>query len=118
MSLKGSPALDFETGPLPTALTMNYIHHCWQFMLPGSWFVPGDPRFQNDVYPDKVPRYITYDIFAKYNITKNLSVSGSIINFTDKLPPYDPGFSATNLSDFSQYDPRGRQFRLGVQYKM
>ncbi|MBK7471049.1 MAG: TonB-dependent receptor [Betaproteobacteria bacterium] len=79
---------------------------------------PGDPRFQNGVYPDKVPRYITYDIFAKYNITKNLSVSGSIINFTDKLPPYDPGFSATNLYDFSQYDPRGRQFRLGVQYKM
>ena len=116
--LKGSLALDYENGPLATTLAMNYIHHYWQFLLPGSWFVPGDPRFQNGVYPDKVPRYITYDIFAKYNITKNLSVSGSIVNFTDKTPPYDPGFSATNLYDFSQYDVRGRQFRLGVQYKM
>ena len=86
--------------------------------MPGSFFVPGDPRFQNGVYPDQVPRYITYDIYAKYNITKNLAITGSIINFTDELPPYDPGFSSVNLHDFSQYDVRGRQFRLGVHYKL
>ncbi len=116
--VKGILSLDYDNGPLSTTLAANYIHHYWQELLPGSWFVPGDPRFQNGVYPDQVPRYISYDFFAKYNITKNLAISGSIINFTDKLPPYDPGFSSTNLYDFSQYDVRGRQFRLGVHYKI
>lgn len=116
--VKGVLSVDYDNGPLSATVQGRYTHHYWQALLPGSWFVPGDPRFQNGVYPDHVPRYIAYDIFAKYNVTKNLSVSGSIINFTKQLPPYDPGFSATNLYDFSQYDVRGRQFRLGVQYKM
>ena len=116
--VKGSLALDYDNGPISATLAANYIHHYWQTALAGSWFVQRDPRFQNGVYPDQVPRYISYDIFAKYNITKNLAVTGSIINFTDKLPPYDPGFSSVNLYDFSQYDVRGRQFRVGVQYKM
>jgi iron complex outermembrane receptor protein len=116
--LKGSLALDYDNGPLSTTLTMNYIHSYWQQFLAGTFFIPNDPRFQNGVYPDQIPKYISYDIFAKYNITKNLAISGSIVNLTNKMPPYDPGFSTTNLFDFSQYDPRGRQFRVGLTYKM
>jgi iron complex outermembrane recepter protein len=116
--VKGTLALDYDNGPISATLSANYIHHYWQLLLDGTRFIPQDPRFQNGVYPDQVPRYITYDIYAKYNITKNLSISGSIINFTDKLPPYDPGFSSVDLYDFSQYDIRGRQFRLGVRYAM
>jgi hypothetical protein len=46
---------------------MTYIHHFWQAFVAGSFFVPGDPRFQNGIYPDQVPRYITYSLFGKYN---------------------------------------------------
>ena len=91
--VKGTLALDYDKGPLSTTLAANYIHHYWQFLLDGTRFIPQDPRFQTGVYPDQVPRYISYDLFAKYSITKNLAISGSIINFTDKLPPYDPGFA-------------------------
>jgi len=45
--VKGSLALDYDNGPLSTTLAANYIHHYWQTLLPGSWFVPGggDPGF-------------------------------------------------------------------------
>ena len=39
-------------------------------------------------------------------------------NLLDKKPPYDPGFSTTNLYDFSLFDIRGRQIRLGFVYKL
>ena len=42
---------------------------------------------------------------------------GSVVNVTDEVPPYDPGFSGTYLYDFTQYDVRGRQFRVGLNYK-
>ena len=116
--VRGFVALDWDTGPLLTTGRMNYTHHYWQAALPSSWFTPQDPRFQNGVYPERVRRHITYDLFAKYSFTKNMSVSGSVLNVTDRLPPYDPGFSSTDLYDFSLFDVRGRQFRLGLQYKM
>jgi iron complex outermembrane receptor protein len=124
--VKGSLAMDWDQGPLSMTGRMNYTHHFRQKLLPGSWFIPGgiaggdpnDTRFQNGVFPDFVPRYITYDLFAKFNVTKNLAISGSIINMTNETPPYDPGYSATNLFTFDQFDVRGRQFRIGLQYKM
>ena len=111
-------ALDWDSGPLAATAAANYIRHYRQDLLVGSFFTVQDPRFQNQVYPDQVPSYVTYDIFAKYQLTKNLSISGSIVNFTNQLPPVDVGFSSTFNYDFSMYDPRGRQFRLGVTWKM
>lgn len=64
-----------------------------------------------------MPSYTTVDLFARYNVTTNLSVSGAILNLTNEVPPYDLGFSSTQLYDFSQYDVRGLQFRVGVNYK-
>jgi iron complex outermembrane receptor protein len=116
--VKGQFAIDYDNGPLSMTAEMNYIHHYWQGLLAGSRFIPNDPSFQTRVYPDQVPSYTTYSLYGKYQITKNLAVYGSVVNLTDKLPPYDPGFSSTNLYDFSLYDPRGRMFRLGLTYKM
>jgi iron complex outermembrane receptor protein len=116
--VKGTLSFDYDNGPVSTTLAANYVHHYWQEFLDGTRFVPGDPRFQTGVYPDQVPRYISYDFFAKYSVTKNLDISGSILNFTNQMPPYDPGFSATFLYNFEQLDIRGRQFRLGLHYKM
>ena len=116
--IKGQLALDWDSGPFALTGQANYIHSYWQTALAGSRFVRQDPSFQNGRYPDQVPRYITYNLYGKYQITKNFAVYGSVVNLTDKLPPYDPGFSSTNNYDFSQYDPRGRMFRLGLNYKM
>jgi iron complex outermembrane receptor protein len=115
---RGQLSLDWDYRALSTTLSGNYIRSYQQQLLPGSYFAQQDPRFQNGTYPDRVPTYITYDFFASYQLTKNLKISGSVINFNNKLPPYDPGASSTFLYDFSVYDPRGRQFRLGLTYKM
>lgn len=115
--IKGSFSLNWDQGPWAVTGRVNYIDSYRQELLPGSFFTPQDPRFQTGTYPRKVPSYTTLDLFARYNVTSKLSVSGSILNVTDELPPYDPGFTTTNLYDFSQYDVRGRQFRVGVQYK-
>ncbi|MEO5692389.1 MAG: TonB-dependent receptor [Usitatibacter sp.] len=116
--VRGQLALDWDMGGLSSTLTGNYIRSYRQDFLAGSYFAPGDPRFQTGVYPERVPTYVTYDIFAKYAVTKNLSISGSVVNLTNNLPYVDPGFSSTFNYDFSMYDPRGRQFRLGVTWKM
>ena len=50
-------------------------------------------------------------------ITANLSVSASVLNIFDRTPPYDPGFDSTNIYDFTQYDVRGRIWRVGASYK-
>ncbi len=114
---KGYVSLDWDQGPWAATARVNYIHSYYQGLLPGSYFAPQDPRFQTGTYPEKVPSYTTLDLFARYNITANFNVFGSIVNVTDEVPPYDPGFSATFLYDFSQYDVRGRQYRIGVNYK-
>jgi iron complex outermembrane receptor protein len=115
---RGTLSLDWDYQSFSATGSFNYIHSYYQQLLPSSRFTPQDPQFQNGVYPDRIPRYHTVDLFARYFINKNLSVSASIVNAEDKKPPYDPGFSTTFLYDFSMYDVRGRQFRLGFTYKM
>jgi iron complex outermembrane receptor protein len=97
---------------------MNYIRGYSQQLLAASWFTPQDPQFQNGLYPERIRSYITYDWYGKYTLSKNLAIFASVLNLRDKKPPYDPGFSATFLYDFSIYDVRGRQFRLGLTYKL
>lgn len=114
---KGFANLEWDQGPWTVSGRMNYIHSYYQDFLAGSFFVPQDPRFQNGTYPTRVPSYTTFDAFGRYNITANLSVSASVLNIFDRTPPYDPGIDPTNIYDFTQYDVRGRIFRVGASYK-
>jgi iron complex outermembrane receptor protein len=114
---KGYVSLDWDRGPWAVTGRVNYIHSYYQDLLAGVFFTPQDPRIQTGTYPERVPSYTTLDLFGRYNITPMLQVSASIVNVTDELPPYDPGFSATFLYDFTQYDVRGRQYRIGVNYQ-
>ena len=114
---KGKLSLDYGNGPFVVTTAMNYVHHYWQGRAPASAFNP-TTFGQNGTYPERIPRYKTYDIFGKYTITKNLSMSGSIVNFTNHLPPFDTYRSSTFNYDYTVYDIRGRQFRLGLTYKL
>ena len=114
---KGYVALDWDQGPWAATFRVNYIHHYYQNLLSSAFFTPTDPRIMTGTYPEQVPSYTTLDLFGRYNITANLNVFGSIVNILDETPPYDPGFSSTFMYDFTQYDVRGRQFRIGVNYK-
>ncbi len=113
---KGRLSVAYSRGPLTITPAYNYVHHYHQRLLAGSFFTPGTFG-QTGTYPIRVPRYETYDVHVKFDITPKFSVTGAVVNIGDETPPYDPGFSATNLFDFSQYDVRGRQFRIGANYK-
>jgi iron complex outermembrane receptor protein len=115
---RGQLAIDWDYRALSSTFATNYIRGYYQQLLAGAFFAPTDPRIQNQVYPERVPSYITYDVFAKYQVTKNISLSGSVVNINNRLPPLDPGFSSTFNYDFSMYDVRGRQFRLGLKWTM
>jgi iron complex outermembrane receptor protein len=106
---KGYLSLDWDRGPWAATARVNYIHSYVQMLLPGSFFVPQDPRFQTGTYPERVPSYTTLDLFARYDFSPMLRVFASIINVTDETPPY----SGTAGYDFTQYDIRGRQYRVG-----
>jgi outer membrane receptor protein involved in Fe transport len=82
-----------------------------------TFFRQQDPRFQNGVLPEFRSSYTTLDLYGRYSINKHLDVSLSLLNVTDRLPPYDPAFG-TNLFAASIYDVRGRQYRLGFTYKL
>jgi iron complex outermembrane receptor protein len=115
---KGFISLDWDQGPWAASGRINYIHSFNEYLLAGSFFVPQDPRFQTGTFPTKVPSYTTFDLFGRYNITPDLSVSASVLNITDEVPPYEPIFlDGVVPYDFTQYDIRGRTFRLGVNYK-
>jgi iron complex outermembrane recepter protein len=113
---RGTLAVDWDYRAFAATLQANYIRSYYHQFLSASFRQPQDPQFQNGVYPDRVPTYVTYDFFARYNLTKNLTISGSVVNFNDKKPPYDPAF--TELYDWSVYDVRGRRFTIGLTWKM
>jgi iron complex outermembrane receptor protein len=116
--IKASLALDWDSGPWAVTYTAHYTHSYHQELLASSYFTPQASTFQNGVYPERVPSYSTYDLFVGYEVNKNLSMSASVMNLFDRTPPYDPGFSATYLYDFSLYDVRGRQLRVNFKYKL
>ena len=115
--LKGSLSQEWERGPFTVRVAATYIDSYEQQLLAGSFFAPQDPRIQTGTYPLKVPSYTTFDLVGRYSITPKLQVSAAIVNLTNELPPYDPGADATNNYDFTQYDVRGRQYRIGVTYR-
>ena len=118
--MKYAAALDWDIGAWRATTRLNYIKGWRQEALPGSFFgaPPQDPRFQTGIYPEKVASYHTLDLYGSYQFNKNLMFSASVLNAFDRKPPYDPGFSAAFLYDFSQFDAKGRLFRFNVTYAM
>ena len=116
---RGNLAIDWDFRNLSMTASANYVRHYYQGLLPSTWFAPPqDAAFQNGTYPDQIPSYTTYDLFARYQLTKNLSLSAAVININNRMPPYDPGFSGTFLYDFSVYDIRGRRYAVGLRWQM
>lgn len=113
--IKGRLAVDWDYAAWKLSWMINYTDSYEQQGLPGSYFTAQSPAFQNGTYPTLVREHSTHDFYVKYEVSSNLSVNASVINVFNRLPPYDPAWST--FYDFSQYDARGRQLRLGLNYK-
>jgi len=114
---RGFVSLDWEQGAFLVNGRMNYIHSYYQYLLPLSYFLPQDARFQNGTMNARVPSYTTFDVFGRWSVTPKFNITASVGNIFDKMPPYDPGASGTFLYDFTQYSTFGRTFRVGATYR-
>ena len=116
--VKAAASLDYDYGPLSLTGRVNYIHSYYQDLLPATYFSDtNDPRFQNGAFRQRLSAYYSYDVFGRYSLTKNVTLSASVVNLFNKMPPYDPAYGTT-LFDYTEYDVRGRQFRINLGYKM
>lgn len=66
----------------------------------------------------RIPRFITVDVFGRWNVNKQLSVSASIANLFNKLAPWDPyTYGGTNYNpSYHQDGAVGRYFKVGAKY--
>ena len=122
--IRGNVAVDWDYTRYSATAQLNYIHHYSECVsmevkdctIASTFFRQQDPRFQNGVMGD-VHSYTTLDLYGRIKFTKNFEVSATILNVFDRLPPYDPA-NGTNFFLASIYDVRGRQYRLGLTWRM
>jgi iron complex outermembrane receptor protein len=116
--IKGSATVDWSQGPYTARVTANYIHSYYQAALGASYYsTANDPRFQTGIYGEKIGSRTTIDLYGGYEFNNKLKINASVLNVMNRQPPYDPGASATYLYDFTQYDVRGRAYRMNLTYK-
>ncbi|HPG61572.1 MAG TPA: TonB-dependent receptor [Casimicrobium sp.] len=116
--LRGNMSLDWSQGPYSARVTANYIHSYYQALLAGSYYSTlNDPRFQTGVAGEKIGSRTTIDLFGGYEFNNKLKINASVLNVMNRKPPYDPGASSTYIYDFTQYDVRGRAYRMNMTYK-
>ncbi|RPE63018.1 iron complex outermembrane receptor protein [Tibeticola sediminis] len=70
----------------------------------------------------KVPAYVTFDWQTTWTFDKKWSVTGGVLNLTDRKPPLsisDIGYNRGQPRGYDDryYDPRGRTFYVNASYK-
>lgn len=107
---RGFTDLALDRGALYGSVRLNYTMGYDQELLAPSAFTGSNPS------PRRLAGVVTTDLFGRYNLNKNLSVTAAVNNLFNVRPPYDAG-QATYRYDFTLYSITGRFFRLGANYK-
>ena len=116
--IRGNATINWDQGPYSARVTANYIHSYYQALLASTFYsTANDPRFQTGTYGEKIGSRTTIDLYGGYEFNNKLKINASVLNIMNKQPPYDPGASSTFLYDFTQYDVRGRAYRMNLTYK-
>ena len=81
----------------------------------GAYYPDGRTAPNSDC---RIPKFVTFDVFGRWNINKQLSVSASIANVFNKLAPWDPyTYGGTNYNpSYHQEGAVGRYFKVGAKY--
>lgn len=110
-------------------LTIAFLHGPWEI---GTVFnyVSGvnnsDPTVGapfcgtlNSWYQCNIAGFTDVDLEARYDLTKQLTLTAHIFNLTDKQPPFDPQtYGGHNYNPaFAQAGAIGRFFQVGASYK-
>src|SRR5207237_187122 len=66
----------------------------------------------------KLASFTTVDLSARYNVSKNLQIFGSITNLFDKIAPLDPlTYGGMSYNPMDASGAIGRYFKIGARYQ-
>jgi iron complex outermembrane recepter protein len=67
----------------------------------------------------RIGSFITGDLFGKLTLNKSWELTGSILNVTNELPPFDPyTYGGQNYNpSFAQAGAVGRFYNVGIKYR-
>ena len=66
----------------------------------------------------KLPSFTTVDLSARYNLSKDLQIFGSITNLFDKVAPLDPlTYGGMSYNPMDASGAIGRYFKAGLRYQ-
>ncbi|TFW17532.1 TonB-dependent receptor [Massilia arenosa] len=83
--------------------------------LCASKFADGTPAPNKDC---RLASFTTVDLSARYNVSRNLQVYGSIANLFDKVAPLDPlTYGGMSYNPMDASGAIGRYFKAGVRYQ-
>lgn len=109
---KANASLTGQRGPASLTLSGTYINSYSQSAgAAGSQTVSTGGRL-----PDQVAARMYWDLAGSWQAYKGLTLTASILNITNKMPPFDPIRSSTYGYATEQYDVKGRTGWIGAKY--
>jgi len=67
----------------------------------------------------RLASFTTVDLSARYNVSRNLQIYGSIQNLFDKIAPLDPlTYGGMSYNPMDASGAIGRYFKVGLRYSM
>jgi iron complex outermembrane receptor protein len=100
--------------------SLNWAVGDWNSTLSAQYIAGYDQRVStqtsNPGLNSKVKPYHQLDLFVAYKGFDKTTLSLSVLNLTDKNPPFDPA-GGSNGFDITQYNLRGQFVSLGVDYR-
>jgi iron complex outermembrane receptor protein len=116
---KISTSASWDRNGLNLTATANYRADMQNVYFAGdkcaSLFANGSPAPGNC----RLASFTTVDLSARYNLTKQLQVYGSIQNLFDKVAPLDPlTYGGMSYNPMDASGAIGRYFKLGLRYSL
>lgn len=104
---RGTTSLNWAVGDWSSTLSLQYVSGYDQRVAT----VTSNPGLR-----DRIKPYHQLDLYVAYEGIPNTTLSLSVLNLTDKDPPFDPA-GGSNGFDISQYNLRGQFVSLGARYR-
>jgi iron complex outermembrane receptor protein len=116
---KISTSASWDRNGLNLTATANYRADIQNVYFAGdkcaSLFANGSPAPGNC----RLPSFTTIDLSARYNLTRQMQVYGSIQNLFDKVAPLDPlTYGGMSYNPMDASGAIGRYFKLGLRYSL
>jgi iron complex outermembrane receptor protein len=104
---RGTTSLNWAVGDWSSTLSLQYVSGYDQRVATAT---------SNPGLRDRIKPYHQLDLYVAYEGIANTTLSLSVLNLTDKDPPFDPA-GGSNGFDISQYNLRGQLVSLGARYR-